>query len=167
MSKSGMMAAVAAAAGLGAAEVENLTVDAKMIATHFPEAAATLRNEGAEAEHSRIAAIEAAHMPGHDAVIAAHKADRSKTGADAAQAVIAAEKVRLAGLKTSLADDEKRVADLKAAAPGADSPASGGANPHAEARSLSELAQTYIAEQAAKGITVSVAAAVAHVSKKG
>lgn len=167
MSKSGMMAAVAAAAGLGTAEVENLTIDAKMIATHFPEAAAALRDEGAEAEHNRIAAIEAAHMPGHDAVIAAHKADRSKTGADAAQAVIAAEKVRLAGLKASLADDERKVADLRAAAPGTEPRASGEANPHAAARNLSELAQTYIAEQAAKGITVSVAEAVAHVSKKG
>lgn len=162
--KNGMMAAVAAAAGLGETQAESLTVDAKFIAANFPDVAKELREEGAQAEHDRIAAIEAANMPGHDAIIAAHKADRSKSGADAAMAVIAAERSKLAAMNASFEEDEKRLAGLKsgATAPAAETQSG---NPVMAAREISARAQAYVSEQAAKGITVSVAEAVAHVSK--
>lgn len=167
MSNSGMMAAVAAAAGLGVEQAENLIVDTKLIETHFPEIAAAFRDDGARAEHDRIASIEAVAMPGHEAIIAAHKADRSKTGADAALAVIAAENKARAAAKASLDADEVKLRGLKAST--GESPSEGyeDANPHALARSIAEQAQTFTAEQAAKGISVTPAQAVAHVSKKG
>ena len=166
MSKTGMMAAVAAAAGLGEDQVQNLTVDAAFISAHFPEAAKALREEGAQAEHQRIGAIEAAAMPGHEAIIAAHKADRSKTGADAALAVIAAERGKLAAIKPGLDADEERLSGLTAAAAPA-AAAETAANPHAQAAELSNQATAYINEQKAKGITVSAAEAVAHITRKG
>ena len=167
MTTSGMMAAVAAAAGIGEDQVPSLTIDAAFISAHFADAAAALRAEGAEAEHKRLAGIEAASMPGHDAIIAAHKADRSKTPADAALAVIAAEKAVLASAKSSLETDEQRLAGLTAAASPADSSGAGAGNPHVAARAISESAVQYMNEQSAKGITVSVAEAVAHITKKG
>lgn len=166
MSKTGMMAAVAAAAGLGEDQVQNLTVDAAFIAAHFPEAAKALREDGASAEHERVRAIEAAAMPGHEAIIAAHKADRSKTGADAALAVIAAERGKLAAIKAGLDADEERLSGLTAAAAPA-AAAETAANPHAQAAELSNQATAYINEQKAKGITVSAAEAVAHITRKG
>lgn len=166
MSKNGMMAAVAAAAGLGEDQAESLKIDAGFIAAHFPDVASALREEGARAEQDRLAGIDAAAMPGHEAIIAAHKADRGKTGGDAALAVLAAERAKLASAKSSLDDDEKKLAGLKAS--GETGPADGGAqHPAAEAREISARAQELITEQKAKGITVSVAEAVSHVSKKG
>lgn len=167
MSKSGMMAAVAAAAGLGAEQAENLIVDAKFIETHFPDVAKTFRDDGAKAEHDRILSIEAAAMPGHEAIISAHKADRSKTGADAALAVITAENKARAAAKASLDTDEEKLRGLRAATGDTAPEAPANANPHAQARSIAEQAQIFTAEQAAKGITVTPAQAVAHVSQKG
>lgn len=114
MSKAGMLAAVSAAAA-GAATGETITVDAAMTAanikTYFPDVAAALigegkaeakaeakndveaaRKAGADAERERILGIEKAALPGHEAIIAAHKADATKTPADAAMAIIEAEK---------------------------------------------------------------------------
>jgi hypothetical protein len=167
MKKSGMMAAVAAAAGLGEEQAESLTIDAGFIAAHFPAAASALREEGAQAEHNRLAGIEAASMPGHEPLIAAYKADRSKTPADAALAVIAAERGRLAKAKASLDADEEKLAGLKAASEAGKTEEAATQHPVAAARNISAEAKEYIAAQQAKGITVQVAEAVNHVSKKG
>lgn len=166
MTKSGMMAAVAAAAGLGEDQAESLILDAGFIAAHFPDAASVLREEGAKAEQERLAGIDAAAMPGHEAIIASHKANRAKTGGDAALAVLAAERARLASAQSSLDDDEKRFAGLKASGE-IGVTESGAVHPAAEARDISARAQEFIAEQKVKGITVSVAEAVSHVSRKG
>lgn len=166
MTKSGVLAAVAKAAGRDPDQAESLTVDAGFIATHFPDIAKAMREEGAKAEHDRLAQIEAASMPGHENIITAHKADRSKTGADAALAVIAAEKAKLASMHKSLADDETKVSGIKSAAPEAASSADS-ENPRVEAAKIADAATAYVHQQAAKGITVSVAEAVSHVSKKG
>lgn len=110
MQNGGMLAAVAAAAGF--ASSENITVDAAFVKQHFPAVAASLSSEGKaegqKAEHDRLAAIDKLAMPGNEAIIAAHKADMSKTAADAAIAIVEAEKdarsKQLAALKT---DDEQ------------------------------------------------------------
>lgn len=48
--------------------------------------------EGAEAERERIKSVEAQALPGHEALIAAMKYDGKTTGAEAAVAILAAEK---------------------------------------------------------------------------
>lgn len=166
MNKDGLLAAVATAAGLGDNKAESLTVDAKLIETHFPEIAKAFRDQGAQAEHDRIASIEAVALPGHDAIIAAHKADRSKSGNDAAVAVITAENKLRSEAKGSLAADEERLSGLRSTA-GTPSADADNTNPHAEGAAIAEQAKAFTAEQAAKGITVTAAQAVAHVTKKG
>lgn len=167
MNKNGMIAAVAAAAGLGAPQAEDLSVDAGFIAQHFPDTAKALREEGAEAEHQRLAAIDAAHMPGHEAIITAHKADRGKSGADAALAVIGAEKTRLAGLSDSLAEDEKRMAGLRSSTGEVPNDKPAASNPIATAREMAREASVFSSEQAALGRPVSAVEAIAHISRKG
>jgi hypothetical protein len=109
-----MMAAVAAAAGIGLAEAANVTVDAAFIAQHFPDIAAGLKAEGAKAERERVLGIEKAGMPGHEAIIAAHKADATKTPADAAFAVLAAEQAARGNQMKALEKDETAMRGLRA-----------------------------------------------------
>jgi hypothetical protein len=113
MSNQGMLAAVAAAAGQPADEAEKITVDAAFVAKHFPETAKALREEGAVAENARITGIEKAAVPGHEAIIAAHKADRAKTPGDAALAVIAAQNAARAGHLSNLNKDEDQLKGLR------------------------------------------------------
>jgi hypothetical protein len=162
MSKNGMMAAVAAAAGLGDTP-EKLDVTPELIAQHFPAVAKHFSDEGAKAEFDRIQSIEKAAMPGHEAIIAAHKADRSKTGADAALAVIAAENSTRTAVLGKLAKDEEGLKGLRNA------PIESAAAPETTASSVVDLkaeAQTYINEQAKLGVTVDPATAVAFVKQK-
>lgn len=111
MTNSGMLAAVATAAGVTAAEP--ITVDAAFMAQHFPETARALRAEGAEAERTRMLGIEKVALPGHEAIIAAHKADGSKTPADAAMAIIAAENATRGKMLAALDADEKLMKGLR------------------------------------------------------
>ena len=162
MSKSGMMAAVAQAAGLGE-NVENFNVTPETVAQHFPDVAKALRDEGAKAEFDRIQSIEKAAMPGHEALIAACKADRNKTGADAAMAVIAAENEQRGKVLAKLERDEQGLKGLRNA------PVENQDVPETQAASVAELkaeAMTYINEQAKLGVTVDPATAMAHVKKQ-
>lgn len=103
-------------------------------------------------------------MPGHEAIITAHKADATKTPADAAMAVIAAENAARAGKIQHLEADEKKLAGLSAAPTASgDTPAA----PTEPAHVTAQKARAYQAEQKAKGFKVSAAEAVAHVSKEG
>lgn len=111
MSKTGMMAAVAAAAGV--AENEPITITAELLKQHFPAVASQLAKEGADAERSRIAAIESASLPGHDAIVAAHKADPSKTAGDMALAIVAAEKETRKAMIAALDADEVKLKGLR------------------------------------------------------
>ena len=162
MSKNGLLAAVALAAGLDDEKTKTITVDAAFIKQNFAAVAAQLANEGADAEVARITAIDAAAMPGHEAIITAHKADRTKTAGDAALAINAAEKAKLVALKGSLVEDDKKLAGLTAA------PTSGGAQdkPMPNAHVLAKAAGDYQAEQAKLGYKVSAAKAVAHVKQQ-
>lgn len=164
MAKSGMMAAVALAAGVDEETAKTMKIDASFIRQYFSEVATELVNEGHKAgvtaEQQRIAGIEAAAMPGHEEIIKAHKADASKTPADAALAVITAENARLAAMKGGLDSDEKKLKGLKSTA----SPSGDIAEkPKRSARQMADQGREYIAAQAAKGITVGAAQAIQHI----
>jgi hypothetical protein len=62
-------------------------------AANLQQQIATARAEGAEAERLRIADVRAQLIPGHEAVIETLAADGTSTGAEAAKAIVAAEKV--------------------------------------------------------------------------
>lgn len=109
--KTGMLAAVAQAAGLDASAPVNLT--AALVAQHFPAVAAELKADGAKAERERLAGIEAQAMPGHGKIIDAMKADPGKTGADAAMAILAAEKSARAAQLAALDADEAKIKGLR------------------------------------------------------
>lgn len=111
--RTGLLAAVASAAGMGTDAEGDVTVTAALIAQHFPDIAAGFRAEGADNEHRRLMGIEQAMLPGHKAIIEAHKADRSKTPADAAHAVIAAENTARGRHAAALEQDEKQVKGLR------------------------------------------------------
>lgn len=115
MSKDGLMAAVAAAAGSD--DAKPVVVTAELIKTHFPEVAAKLSQEGkeagAEAERQRVSAIRAALIPGHEKIIEAMAADPKMTEVDALRAMAAEERKVRATAKTALDDDEKKVVGLR------------------------------------------------------
>lgn len=194
MSKNGMLAAVAKAAGKGEDEAIGFTLTPATLAQHFPDVAAAVKAEGhaeghakgfadgraegvtagieqgAAAEHARMTGIEEASMRGFEHVIAEHKADRSKTPADAALAVLKAQKAKMATLKGSLDNDEAKMAGLASTAGAdggkADRPPPG--NVMAVAADISARADQYINQQKAAGKKApTVAEAVAAVTKEG
>lgn len=160
MKKSGMMAAVALAAGLTEEESTGFELTSAFVKQHFASVATDLLNEGAKAEHARLTGIEAASMPGHEDLIKAFKADASKSPADAALAVITAENAKIAAIKSSLSDDEKKLKGLKSTAlPSGEAPTPSQRNAAADAKA----ARNYIASQKTVGITVSAIDAVNHI----
>lgn len=72
---------------------------AEAVSNSCPAVAATLREAGAKAERERIASVRAQAMPGHEALIAQMELDGKSTGADAAMAIIGAEKEMLKGAR--------------------------------------------------------------------
>lgn len=58
----------------------------------FTDQLTAARTEGAKAEQARIAEVRAQAIPGHEPLIEALAADGKSTGADAAMAIVAAEK---------------------------------------------------------------------------
>ena len=80
-------------------------MDRESILANAPELAEAFRAEGAAAERARILAVEAQALPGHDTLIAQLKADGKTTGPEAAAAVLAAERSKLAGMAQLLAAD--------------------------------------------------------------
>lgn len=125
--KSGMLAAVATAAGLDTALPVN--INAEFIATHFPDVAASLRAEGIKAEATRLASIEEQTVPGYEKIIATMKADTAKTGADAAMAIIAEQKRELAAIKGALDADEAKIKGLRTQPANGVTPSGEDANP--------------------------------------
>lgn len=84
-------------------------------------ALAAARGEGATAERARIMGIEAALIPGHEALVAKFKADGTTTPGDAALAINAAETAARGGALANLRADGAPAAP---AAPAAQPPAS-------------------------------------------
>jgi len=101
------------------------TMDPKEKAAAFaaenPEAAALLRAEGATNEQARIKAVREQAMPGHEALIEKFAADGKTTGAEAAIAVLAAEKAARTTAAQAHAADAPRAAPTSAA-PQSDKP---------------------------------------------
>jgi hypothetical protein len=162
MSKSGMLAAVALAAGVAAENQGTFVLTAAVIKEHFSAVAAELVQEGAVAEQARIAGIEAAAMPGHEALIKAHKADATKTPADAALAVINAENANRAAMMNALVDDEKKLKGLKSVQPQKEEAENETVIPH----DLATQAKAYVAEQAKLGRSVDAVAAVKFIQQQ-
>lgn len=102
------------------AQVATLTAQAAQHAT----ALAAARVEGATTERARIQAVEAATLPGHEALIASLKFDGTTTGGDAALAVMKAERELRAKAGASLSADAPQPAK-PAASPAVDPPSKG------------------------------------------
>lgn len=106
MTTSTLAAVVAAAAGGDGAAAPALSASPTLesLMAEHPALYAAVVAEGATAERVRIAGIEAQAMPGHEAIITAHKADGTKSGADTAMAIITAEKATRSGQLSALAE---------------------------------------------------------------
>lgn len=113
MKNSGMIAAVALAAGISEEQASKIEINAAFIKQYLPSVAGELTNEGVKAERERIAGIEAFSLPGHEKIIAAHKADSTKTPLDAGLAVASAQREILAAQVKNLETDETRVTGLR------------------------------------------------------
>ena len=82
-----------------------MPITREQLAAEAPDVLAAIQQEGASAERERIQAIEAQAIPGHEALIAALKADGKSTAGDAAMAVLAAEKQTRNAAASALAAD--------------------------------------------------------------
>ena len=85
------------------------------LAAAFPDLCAAIRAEGASAERARIIGIEAHAMAGHEALVAAMKADGSVTPDMAAGRILAAEKVARGQQLQAIVDVEKVTGKVVAA----------------------------------------------------
>jgi signal peptide peptidase SppA len=94
------------AAGVAASQTQGaITMDLATLTAEYPDLVQAIAADSAAAERARIADVEAQALPGHEALIAAFKADGQTTGPQAAAAVLAAEKQKLAGMAAALAAD--------------------------------------------------------------
>lgn len=136
------------------------------LAAAHPDLCTQLRVEGATAERTRILAIEAAALPGHEALVAEMKADPSVSADAAAGRLLNAEKQLRAGRLQAVKDVEGATGKV-AAAPAGTATAKTEEAPKETAHQLAVRAQAYQDEQAKLGHRISVAQAVAHVAKNG
>ncbi|MBS0364911.1 MAG: signal peptide peptidase SppA [Proteobacteria bacterium] len=93
------------------------TMDIAEMKTKHPDIAAALIAEGARAERERIQAVEAAALPGHEALIGALKFDGKTTGGEAALQVLVAERSKRGDRLEALRKDAGSAAVPHAAAP--------------------------------------------------
>lgn len=68
-------------------------VDAEQLATMYPELITNIKQEAATNERDRIQSVEASSLPGHEALISKMRFDGVTTGAQAALAVVKAERL--------------------------------------------------------------------------
>ncbi|MCA1381292.1 hypothetical protein [Bradyrhizobium sp. BRP23] len=136
------------------------------LAAAYPDLCTQLRVEGATAERTRILAIEAAALPGHETLVASMKADPTVTADMAAGRLLNAEKQLRAGQLQAIKDVEGATGKV-AAAPAGTATAKTEDPPKESAHQLAARARTYQDEQAKLGVKISVAQAVAHVEKNG
>ncbi|PPQ17958.1 hypothetical protein CV770_18500 [Bradyrhizobium sp. AC87j1] len=136
------------------------------LAAAYPDLCTQLRVEGATAERTRILAIEAAALPGHEALVAEMKADPAVTADMAAGRLLGAEKQLRAGQMQAIKDVEGATGKV-AAAPASTATAQTEAPRQETAQQLAMRARAYQDEQAKLGVKLSVAQAVAHVEKNG
>lgn len=140
-----------------------LDITIESVKAEHPDVAQALHAEGfaagQTAELNRLRDVQAQSMPGHEALINELMFDGKTTGADAAKAVLAAERGKRNVALAALQDDAQDVA-----APGAE--------PAVERKAsfdpyvVSAKASEYINEQAAKGVTVNPIEAVNHIMQE-
>lgn len=147
------------------AESKAITVD--VIKAEHPAVADALiaqgRIEGAAAERERIRAVEAVALPGYQAIVDAAKYDGQSTGDQVAGRIVAAQRADQANALKAIHEQAPEPATA-AAAPQDERKAAG--KPSASAQDIATRATAYQAEQAQTGRRVSIAEAVAHVSKE-
>lgn len=102
---------------------------ATAFAAENPAAAALLRAEGNAAERTRIQAVRAQSMPGHDKLVEQLAFDGTTTGPEAAVQVLAAERGRVAAIATARAADAP--APVRQVAADADAPKGAAVTSHA------------------------------------
>lgn len=117
---------------------------AEQIASEHPEAAATLRAQGAEQERARIKAVEDQTIAGHEALINTLKFDGVSTGGDAAQAVLAAEKSQRTAQAAALAADAPQPIPQASQSPVAQAVADAQANVGVSKADLDAKAKEYM-----------------------
>lgn len=111
-------------------------LQAEISATATAAATATATAAGAAAERQRISHVRAQALPGHESLIEALAFDGKTTGAEAAMAVLVAERARTASAAAAHA------ADAPAAVPHASAPSDAALTPQAKAAEASALAKT-------------------------
>ena len=153
-----------APAGAGAALAAQPTTLVELSAA-FPDLCAQIRTEGATAERTRILAIEAAALPGHEALVAQMKADPAVTADMAAGRLLNSEKQLPAGQLQAVKDVEGVTGAVTASPAAAVTRTEASAKP--DAHQLAARAREYQAEQAKLGNKVSTAQAVMHVEQHG
>lgn len=124
---------------------------AAAFAADHPEAATVLRQEGASAELTRIRGVRAQALPGHQALVDQLAFDGITTPADAAMAINAAERGKLAAQAASrLADAPKPVAQAAAEADPAPAASNlgqaGRLSPNTDTAALDAAAKQYQAQ---------------------
>lgn len=93
-----------------------MSITREQLAAEAPELLQTVLAEGASAERTRIEAVEAQLIPGHEALINTLKFDGKSTPGDAAMAVNAAEKQSRTAMAAALASDAPNALPLAPAA---------------------------------------------------
>lgn len=117
--------------------------------------------EGATAERTRILAIEKLALPGHEALIAAFKADGKTTPAEAAITILQAEQARTAKAKADLKKDSPEPVEA------ADESAAAGTKAEPSPTVVADKARLYLAEQKKAGNkSLTISDAVTHVRKE-
>jgi signal peptide peptidase SppA len=129
----------------------NMTPQDKAVAfaEENPDAAAYLRSLGASAERERIASVRAQSLPGHQALIEQLAADGKTTGAEAAIAVLNAERTRVAHAGAERHNDAPApVPHASASSPFDDKPVekASGVIAGADAGDTDKAAKAYMAE---------------------
>lgn len=111
-------------------------LQAEFSATPTAAATATATAAGAAAERQRIADVRAQTLPGHEALVEQLAFDGKTTGSDAAMAVMAAERARIAGAAAAHAADAPNAVQHSAA------PSDAAKTPAAKAAEAEALAKT-------------------------
>lgn len=99
-----------------------MPITREQIAAEAPEVLAAIQADAASAERERIQSVEAQAIPGHDKLINTLKFDGKSTAADAAMAVLAAERNSRTSAAAALASDAPAPVPASAAKAVADAP---------------------------------------------
>jgi signal peptide peptidase SppA len=118
------------------------------------------RTEGATAERDRIHAVEAAALPGHDALVAEMKKDGKTTGPQAAERIVAAERIKRSKVKDDL------IKDAPTPVAHSEAPVTATTKAEPDPKEVADKAKHYQAEQAKQGRILHIADCVAHIRKE-